>query len=1139
MITVADIEAKMAAKLGGKFKIVSDFTALEKDGALWAKEIFPHLFSRPFTTYQKEFWKWADTIEPDTRYRPRIECQPRGVGKSTNAEAAVVKWVATKKRKMIGYVSLNDQKATKHFDSIKSMLEDNKFLSAYPHCKPGIQKLRDVAAQWSRDAIVTESGAMIVPLSLQGSSRGWKSSTGSRFDCFPAGTLIKTEIGHIPIESFPMLQYVPKVYAFNHATQQVELQDVEGWRQKNARRLVEITTKQGRVFRCTEEHRIFINTRGYIQAKQVRVGETLNVLPTMLWQKESEGVEMQALRTDRQFERQDTQVLSLVSEVPHVLPQIERDEVSMVRFICDESVPVYDLQVAGCHNFFANEVLVHNCIVLDDIDELGQSVEFTRKLINILKGEILAAGNDNTLVLMPQNLIYRDSICSQILDHRADILSDRIFCGPYPLLKWYDAEKLDLDDGTGAKQWVITAGEAYDDAIDLEYAQKLLNTFGKSLFDRECQQDVKTVEDDKDFREWDERYHLITYSEFRRVMEDVWNSERNRLQIPNRWNVGMGFDWGTTKGHPSAVALVARPPQTTILNDCHFVFAEVIKPKFPLDAFETPEMVSPGRVAKAIQDELREWNVNDSQVTTKLLSHEASAALNTMAIDLQDDIKMFWGKWKAKKGSGVPQIQNLLEIDYERPHPFRVYPEGHPKAGQPLMGRPRLYFLVEDSQGDLWSEGANLFVRGGVNSKGFARARFEMPLYSHKNTGENKIDDDFCFVAGTLIRTDRGNVPIEQVGVGDLVYTRSGLRRVINAGMTNLNAVTYTARFSNGLSLVATGSHPVFTEKGIVAFRGIMGAEVYKWKERSLSLTARSFTAIQTPVKHRIVNTFNHIYTLVKRGFRTYTSKYGNRIMAMFPMGVTSTTRITTITTTILSTLSAYRGRNIFANTLKLQAGAAGVPINLNTSTELELWRPNGIRVTRAGNGTVNTVNKLGWIDQKEKGNASIARLNFHRKDTIENTAPICVNIARRQERVWRWLQSIVSRVRHLLRFPLQTVARFCVGAVAIEKLRVESVVENPYRQPVYNLTVGGDPEYFANDILVHNCDAFRGLMNVFGVSAKAPTVAEQIYAAMPDDLKEANIKSSEQRMAQVIRMEKEIEKVERRRNTDEWEFSR
>lgn len=944
-MTADDIAALVKAKIG-PYKVINDPSVYEKDGAGWAKQFFPYLFSRPYTEYQKEFWKWADTIEPDTRYRPRIECQPRGVGKSTNAEAAVVKWVATKKRKMIGYVSLNDQKATKHFDSIKSMLEDNNFLSAYPHCKPQVQKLRDVAAQWSRDAIVTESGAMIVPLSLQGSSRGWKSSTGSRFDV----------------------------------------------------------------------------------------------------------------------------------------------------------------------------------IILDDIDELGQSVEFTRKLIDILKGEILAAGNDNTLVLMPQNLIYRDSICSQILDHRADILSDRIFCGPYPLLKWYDAEKVDLDDGTGAKQWVITAGEPFDNAIDLEYAQKLLNTFGKALFDRECQQDVKKVEDDKDFREWNEVYHLITYSEFRRVMEGVWNEQRNYPQIPLRWNVGMGFDWGTTKGHPSSVAFVARPPEITQHSNLHFVFAEVVMPKFPLDAFETPELVSPGRVATAIQEELKKWNVEESQVQMKLMSHEASAALNTMALDLQDDVKMFWGKWKAKKGSGVPQIQNLLEIDYTQPHPFRVYPENHPKAGQPLMGKPRLYFIVEDSQGELWSDGANLYVRGAVNAKGFARARFEMPLYSHKNTGQEKIDDDFCFVAGTLIRTDRGNVPIEQVGVGDLVYTRSGLRRVINAGMTNPNAVTYTARFSNGLSLVATGSHPVFTEKGIVAFRGIMGAEVYKWKERSLSLTARSFTAIQTPVKHRIVNTFNHIYTLVKRGFRTYTSKYGNRIMAMFPMGVTSTTRITTITTTILSTLSAYRGRNIFANTLKLQAGAAGVPINLNTSTELELWRPNGIRVTRAGNGTVNTVNKLGWIDQKEKGNASIARLNFHRKDTIENTAPICVNIARRQERVWRWLQSIVSRVRHLLRFPLQTVARFCVGAVAIEKLRVESVVENPYRQPVYNLTVGGDPEYFANDILVHNCDAFRGIMNIFGASSDELTPFERQQREIADKMPEymANAETDDAKVARNLWMQRE-----------------
>jgi hypothetical protein len=533
-------------------------------GDEWAKYYYPHLFTRPFAFYQTDFWHWIDEIEPDKYYRPRIECEPRGVGKSTNAEAAVVKLVAQKKRCMVGYVSLNEEKAGKHFNSIKSMLESDRLLKDYPHCKPKVQKLRDTAESWSRDAIVTESEAMVVPLTLLGSSRGWKSASGKRFDF----------------------------------------------------------------------------------------------------------------------------------------------------------------------------------IVLDDIDALGQSADFTKKLIELLKGEILAAGDDNTVVLMPQNLIYRDSICAQILDHRADILSDRIFCGAYPLLKWYDAEKIDLEDG--AKKWVITAGEPFDNAVPVAYAEKLLNKFGKATFDRECQQEVWKVEDDKDFREWNEQMHLITVSEFRRVMESynepVWNHSRECLQIPQRWNVGIGMDWGTTREHPTGVAFVARPSQMSPFKDCHFVFGEVVLPKFPLDSFETPEMVSPGRVATAIDSFLKQWNVSESMVEMRLMSHEASAALATMAIDLKDDVKQFFAKWKAKKGSGVPQIQNLLEIDKKKPQPFRR----NPKTNEQLQGRPRIYFIVEDRQGALGIDASGkVYVSGATDSKGLARARFEMPLYSHRNTGKEKIDDDW------------------------------------------------------------------------------------------------------------------------------------------------------------------------------------------------------------------------------------------------------------------------------------------------------------------------------------------------------------------------------------------------------------
>lgn len=526
----------------------------------WAQYYFPQAFNRPFAQYQKDFWNWGWAIKPDTAERPRVECEPRGVGKSTAGEALIASMIARKVKKMIGYVSLEEDKAGKHFDSIKSFLETPKLLADYPHCRPKVQKIRNMAAQWSRDALITDSDAMIVPLSLQGSSRGWKSPTNERFDMF----------------------------------------------------------------------------------------------------------------------------------------------------------------------------------VLDDVDKLGMSVAFTKKLLELLKGEILAAGTDNTLVIVLQNLIYRDSIVSQIFDHRADILSDRIFCGPYPLLKWYDAAKVDIaGDNNNAKEWIITAGEAYDEAISIEYANKLLNKFGKATFDRECQQDVHKVQDDKDFREWNELYHVITYSEFRAFFKsngvEVWSVSRNHPIIPANWNVGLGFDWGTTIGHPAAIACIARPPQSVVLNNSFFAFTEVILPRFPHPTGEEVPLVSPGRVAKALQDALKEWNVSQNQIRQHLMSHEASAALNTMRVDLSPELQTFFNKWKPKRGSGVPQVQNMLEIDYSKPHPFRGFD-----------GRPRLFFVVPDEQGRM-VEGdlGKTSVAQPVDYRGFARARYEIPLYSHMMTRENKIDDDY------------------------------------------------------------------------------------------------------------------------------------------------------------------------------------------------------------------------------------------------------------------------------------------------------------------------------------------------------------------------------------------------------------
>lgn len=55
-----------------------------------------------------------------------------------------------------------------------------------------------------------------------------------------------------------------------------------------------------------------------------------------------------------------------VQDVPLEAPRIDHDSISMVRRVCGPNEPVYDLQVEGNHNFFADGILVSNCMILDD-----------------------------------------------------------------------------------------------------------------------------------------------------------------------------------------------------------------------------------------------------------------------------------------------------------------------------------------------------------------------------------------------------------------------------------------------------------------------------------------------------------------------------------------------------------------------------------------------------------------------------------------------------------------------------------------------------------------------------------------------------------------------------------------------------
>lgn len=365
-------------------------------------------------------------------------------------------------------------------------------------------------------------------------------------------------------------------------------------------------------------------------------------------------------------------------------------------------------------------------IIFDDIDAETDSKELTEKKVKILTRKLIPAGSPDVALLFVQNLVHKDSVIARMADGRADFAADRIVSGAYPALRNFDFER----EGS---RTVITAGEAtWPQGMPKERCQEMIDDMGLAAFLAECQHKVDQISGEKSFREYDEVYHVITWLEFAAVY--------GQAKIPARWHKARGLDWGTTPKHPTAVIFSTRPTVRDPLDDCVFTFAEVVRPRWPpADAHAEIEMVSPGRVAQAIDDKQRSLGIEDSHIKKSLMSHEASAALATFLIDLPKEIQQYFNKWKAKKGSGVPQIQELLTIDRKRPHPFRR----DPKTNKPLMGRPRHFIIVDDSQGALYYDiEGKLKVRQPTDEKGLARLRSEIPEFDERATGKDKIFDD-------------------------------------------------------------------------------------------------------------------------------------------------------------------------------------------------------------------------------------------------------------------------------------------------------------------------------------------------------------------------------------------------------------
>lgn len=329
-----------------------------------------------------------------------------------------------------------------------------------------------------------------------------------------------------------------------------------------------------------------------------------------------------------------------------------------------------------------------------------------------------------------------------------------------------------------------------------------------------------------------------------------------------------------------------------------------------------------------------------------------------------------------------------------------------------------------------------------------------------------KVNDHACLVLGTLVDTISGPKAIEEIKVGDMVLTSLGYRPVVASMSSGLKAVL-SVPLSNGRILHGTADHPILTTKGKIALSGLKFSDelimVPSWlgSYSTASFLGKSVTIID--------RTAANVRTALSR----CTEKFGSIISDQFQTATTFITKMATPITTRQTISNACLQGSTQAN---MPAGQPA-PRKLLTFAKSERWQRNGIRRQMASNGIGNRLSKL----QRRfflKPIASARTALFAAKNLLPG-------------RSWRAEPS----------FATPTAGPQLCGVAE-----------------VWNLAVDGVSEYFAEGVLVSNCDALRYMI----VDLPDPT-------RPPDPVEKTKPNSIERRLSM------ELMKVRHPTQKDPW----
>jgi hypothetical protein len=165
-------------------------------------------------------------------------------------------------------------------------------------------------------------------------------------------------------------------------------------------------------------------------------------------------------------------------------------------------------------------------------------------------------------------------------------------------------------------------------------------------------------------------------------------------------------------------------------------------------------------------------------------------------------------------------------------------------------------------------------------------------------------DDVDCFVAGTMVSTTRGDVPVECIRVGDMVHTPIGPRRVIKDGISGMSP-TVRIELADGRKLIGTPDHRVMVVGvGLVPLSMLQCGQTLMEKN---SWSRRWFIEAWNTVDMMTSSTMCRVARCFLVAAQVFIVRCGLTTMGQYLPAMLSTTSTTTTTTTNYRILRSCR----------------------------------------------------------------------------------------------------------------------------------------------------------------------------------------------------------------------------------------